>query len=52
MSGLHAYAELEELDCEDCGGTGIDPGGLDPFGEICPSCQGLGKEIKLKKGKK
>ena len=30
-----------EADCEECGGSGFDPGGIDPWGaEPCPTCRG------------
>jgi hypothetical protein len=30
-----------EVNCEECGGSGFDPGGLDPWGpELCPVCHG------------
>ena len=30
-----------EVDCEECGGSGFDPGGVDPWGpEPCPACRG------------
>jgi len=29
-----------ETVCETCGGTGADPGAIDPFGEPCPDCSG------------
>ena len=29
------------MNCEECGGSGVDPGGIDPWGpEVCPKCQG------------
>lgn len=34
-----------EVACQLCGGSGFDPGGLDPFGELCPSCKGSRKEV-------
>jgi hypothetical protein len=40
-------AELS-IDCEDCGGTGRDPGSLNPFEpEDCPSCNGTGQESEF-----
>jgi hypothetical protein len=40
-------AELSN-DCEDCGGTGRDPGSLNPFEpEDCPSCNGTGQESEF-----
>jgi hypothetical protein len=30
-----------EMNCEECGGSGFDPGGIDPWGpEPCPTCHG------------
>jgi hypothetical protein len=30
-----------EVNCEECGGSGFDPGGIDPWGpEPCPACRG------------
>jgi hypothetical protein len=30
-----------EVDCDECGGSGVDPGGIDPWGpELCPGCHG------------
>ena len=41
-----AIDELEaaRFACETCGGSGADPGALDPFGEACPDCSGSGIE--------
>lgn len=33
-----------EQPCETCGGSGADPGAIDPAGEVCPTCHGSGKE--------
>jgi hypothetical protein len=34
-----------ELPCGECGGSGFDPGGIDPWGpEPCPVCQGEGTQ--------
>jgi hypothetical protein len=45
---LEAAEETEAartIDCEDCGGTGRDPGSLSPFEpEDCPACNGTGQE--------
>lgn len=42
---LEADTEAEPMVCEDCGGSGRDPGGLNPFEpEDCPSCGGSGRE--------
>ena len=36
--------ELVEETCEDCGGSGCDPGGLSEFEKTdCPVCFGCGK---------
>lgn len=39
---MHAPFVLEvEENCEECGGSGFDPGGIDPWGpEPCPVCDG------------
>lgn len=30
-----------EVNCDECGGSGFDPGGIDPWGpEVCPACHG------------
>jgi hypothetical protein len=30
-----------EVNCDECGGSGFDPGGIDPWGpEPCPACRG------------
>jgi hypothetical protein len=30
-----------EMNCDECGGSGFDPGGIDPWGpEPCPACHG------------
>ena len=41
---LNAFCEVVEVACQDCGGTGNDAGGWDPFAEACGSCNGSGKE--------
>ena len=34
-----------EMSCEECGGSGFDPGGIDPWGpERCPVCRGAGTQ--------
>ncbi len=34
------FTEIE-VDCDECGGSGFDPGGIDPWGpEVCPKCHG------------
>ena len=36
-----SYIVDVELPCDECGGSGFDPGGIDPWGpEPCPACQG------------
>lgn len=41
--------EQIEQDCEDCGGSGFDPGGLDPWGpEPCPTCHGAKTQVVTK----
>ena len=35
------YSMEREVACDECGGSGFDPGGLDPWGpEPCPACHG------------
>lgn len=35
------YAVELEVHCDECGGSGYDPGGIDPWGpELCPKCHG------------
>jgi hypothetical protein len=43
---IHGSYVLEvESDCEECGGSGFDPGGIDPWGpEPCPVCHGAGTQ--------
>jgi len=38
------YIVVEEIECQDCGGSGSDSGALDPEGEICSHCMGRGVE--------
>lgn len=34
-----------EANCDECGGSGFDPGGIDPWGpEPCPACHGAGTQ--------
>jgi hypothetical protein len=41
-------AEAAPMACEDCGGTGRDPGSLNPIEpEDCPSCNGTGQELHV-----
>jgi DnaJ-class molecular chaperone len=45
LEQLEAETEAEPMACEDCGGTGVDPGGLDAHApEDCPACNGTGQE--------
>lgn len=35
------YTAEVEVNCDECGGSGFDPGGIDPWGpEVCPRCHG------------
>jgi DnaJ-class molecular chaperone len=35
-----------ELNCDECGGSGFDPGAIDPWGpEVCPRCHGAKTEM-------
>ena len=46
---LPPFSDLVEVDCQDCGGRGYDPGGSNPQeAEDCPSCRGSGKETILR----
>lgn len=39
------YIVEVEINCEECGGSGFDPGGVDPWGpEVCPRCHGGKKQ--------
>ncbi len=41
FSPLSPYIVEVEVNCEECGGSGYDPGGIDPWGpELCPTCHG------------
>jgi hypothetical protein len=45
---LEAETEADAMACEDCGGTGRDPGSLNPIeAEDCRSCFGTGRETPL-----
>jgi len=36
-----SYIAEVEVNYDDCGGSGFDPGGIDPWGpEVCPTCHG------------
>jgi len=38
---LSPYIKEVEINCDECGGSGFDPGGIDPWGpEVCPKCRG------------
>jgi hypothetical protein len=46
---LPPFSDLVEIDCQDCGGRGYDPGGINPQeADYCPTCYGSGKETILK----
>ena len=49
LEQLKAETDAElSIDCEDCGGTGRDPGSLNPFEpEDCPYCGGSGRETHI-----
>jgi hypothetical protein len=35
------YTVELDLPCDECGGSGFDPGGIDPWGpDLCPACHG------------
>lgn len=41
----HPYILEFELACDECGGSGFDQGGIDPWGtEPCPACHGAGTQ--------
>lgn len=43
LETLAPYMIELELLCDDCGGSGFDPRGIDPWGpEPCTACQGAG----------
>jgi DnaJ-class molecular chaperone len=45
MSGLSRYAVTASQDCQDCGGSGKDPGELNSWDAgPCPACHGSGME--------
>ena len=42
------YIAETDQPCDECGGTGRDPGSLNPFEpEDCPSCGGSGRETPM-----
>ena len=46
---LPPFSDLVEINCQDCGGSGHDAGGINPQEmEDCCACQGSGKEIVLR----
>lgn len=48
LYSLAAYYETVEIDCQDCGGSGRDPGALDHEDRVCPSCLGTRKETAVR----
>src|SRR5215471_13382365 len=39
LEPLPLFSDLVEIDCQDCAGTGYDPGGINPQeGEDCSAC--------------
>ena len=41
VAGEPSYIVQVQVNCEECGGSGFDPGGIDPWGpETCPVCHG------------
>jgi hypothetical protein len=46
---LPPFSALVEIPCQDCGAKGYDAGSLNPHQrEVCPACQGSGKETVLR----
>jgi hypothetical protein len=46
---LPPFSDLVEIDCQDCGGRGYDPGSVNPQeAEDCSACHGSGKETILR----
>jgi len=42
---LSPYIKEVEVNCDECGGSGFDPGAIDPWGpEVCPKCRGARTE--------
>jgi len=40
------FVVQQEIACEECGGSGFDPDGIDPWGpEVCPKCRGAKTQI-------
>lgn len=43
LEEIEASMSEVEMDCDDCGGSGVDPGGLNPHEpEACRTCHGSG----------
>jgi len=43
------YVVEVEVNCDECGGSGFDPGGIDPWGpELCRVCRGARKQRILR----
>lgn len=45
---INRYVKEVEQECQDCGGSGYDSSSIDPFGDICKSCMGSGKETVIR----
>jgi hypothetical protein len=46
---LPPFSALVEIPCQDCGAKGYDSGSVNPHQpEVCPACQGSGKETVLR----
>jgi len=46
---LPPFSDLVEIDCQDCGGSGYDPGGVNAQeAEDCSACHGSGKETIIR----
>lgn len=48
LYSLSAYYETVEIDCQDCMGSGRDPGARDHEIQVCPSCLGTRKETAVR----